>query len=323
MTSSIQSNWPNSDRSTRRSAAGIDWHVQIAAPEHAIRDHDSANRRGEGKADVRQPGPAPAESDPHALPVVLLLHGTGGSTHEWADVLPPLARDAIVVAPDLPGHGFSRSIERSAWAGDPMSLPGMAAAVAELLRTLALRPTVIAGHSAGAAVALRLVLDGHVAPRAVIGFNPALIPPPDIWVQLLAPIAGVVAESSWIANAASWAARRAGVTRTLLTSSGATLSAEQVARYETLFASPAHCAGALAMMSRWDLPALARDAAGLTVPFAAYAGARDQWVPYGALAEQVARIPGATLVEVPGVGHLLPEEAPQVAVAAIRRAIAP
>ena len=40
-------------------------------------------------------------------PVLLLLHGTGASSHSWRDLAPRLARHFTVLAPDLPGHGFS------------------------------------------------------------------------------------------------------------------------------------------------------------------------------------------------------------------------
>ncbi len=298
--------WPNIQYSSLVPFRGLEWHVQVARPAH-------------------DPGP-----------VVLLLHGTGGSTHEWADVLPALARHAIVVAIDLPGHGFTRqSVETGARTEaphgiaprpDPMTLPGMAAAICDLMLELGLAPAVIAGHSAGAAVALRMALDAHgtprgsgAAPQAVVGFNPALVPPPAVWEELLAPVAGLVMESSWLSRGAAWASGMGGITRAVLESSGARLTAPQLARYARLFASPQHCGGALSMMSRWNLPALIRDAAGLTIPFTAYAGARDLWVPARALATQLARFPRTTLIEVPNVGHLLPEEAPTVAVQAIQQ----
>lgn len=253
--------------------------------------------------------------------MVLLLHGTGGSSHQWADVIPALVSDAQLVAPDLPGHAFTAPRARDAARRDPMSLPGMAAAVGALLRELDVRPTLVVGHSAGAAVALRMVLDGWVTPHSVLGFNPALIPPPDLWVSMLAPLAGVVVESSFTAQLAAWAARRAGLTRAMLESSGAVLSPHQLSLYEQLFGDPAHCAAALAMMSRWDLPQLARDAVTLTTPFVAYAGERDQWVPLSQLRAQVARIPTASFVPVPGCGHLIQEEQPSVAIEAIRAAL--
>jgi len=296
MTPTIPQNWPNRAFSRQKLAGGIDWHVQI-----------------DGVA---------------GRPVVLLLHGTGGSTHEWADVLPAIATHAHVVAPDLPGHAFSRVLtlaesETSATTrrADPWSLSGMASAVGELMQALELRPDLIVGHSAGAAVALRMTLDGLAAPQEIIGFNPALIPPPDFWVDILAPFAALLVESSWLARSAAWASQQGRLVASMLASSGATLTPEHVARYAYLFAMPAHCAAALGMMNKWNLPALVRDSAALTVPFTAYAGARDRWVPEDALARHLERIPSSTLVSVPDIGHLMPEEAPAACVAAIRRVI--
>ncbi len=279
-------------------AGGVDWHVQIA-----------------GEVDA-------------ARPIVLLLHGTGGSTHEWADVLPELAKSALVVAPDLPGHGFSAMLpagaaaaSREADTANPLSLPGMSAAVSALLSSLQCTPHVIVGHSAGAAVALRMTIDGLVTPRAIVGLNPALIPPPDFWVDILAPFTSFFVESSWLARGAAWVAQQGGVAHQMLASSGATLTADQLARYATLFAMPSHCAAALGMMNRWNLPQLGRDAVSLAVPFTAYAGDNDKWVPTEALARQLERIPTAELVRVPGAGHLLPEERPALVIDAVRRVL--
>ncbi len=53
------------------------------------------------------------------------MHGTAAATHSWAALLPLLARHFTVVAPDLPGHGFT---ERPA--EERLGLPGMAADLA-------------------------------------------------------------------------------------------------------------------------------------------------------------------------------------------------
>ena len=56
-----------------------------------------------------------------------------------------------VLAPDLPGHGFS------GWPDDRsrFTLPGMARGIRELMKALGAEPRLIAGHSAGAAVAVQ------------------------------------------------------------------------------------------------------------------------------------------------------------------------
>ncbi len=295
MTPQLPPSWPNLGFSTFLDQPGVRWHVQIAEPDYVT----------------------------DCTPTVLLLHGTGGSAHEWADVLPALRSRARVIAPDLPGHGFSsiRAVNGRRSDADVLSLSGMAGAVAQLMRALGRAPDVIAGHSAGAAVALRMTLDGLAEPRAVVGFNPALIPPPDVWVDMLAPLAGLLVESSWLSRSAAWIAGRGSTVRSLLESSGASVTDAQVEWYRQLFTNPAHCAAALGMMNRWNLPALARDTAGLRVGFTAYAGERDAWVPVGELATQVERVAGGRMVTVAGVGHLLPEEAPERAVAAILEAM--
>ena len=103
-------NWPNRAASRFVTAGGLRWHVQVV---------------GEG-------------------PVLLLLHGTAAGTHSWRDMMGPLAEHFTVVAPDLPGHAFT-----SAPPAAKLSLPGMAGAVAELLRVMNLSPVLAAGHSAG------------------------------------------------------------------------------------------------------------------------------------------------------------------------------
>ena len=82
---------------------------------------------------------------------VLLLHGTGASTHSWAVLFPLLAARFDTLAVDLPGHGFTQSFRRL-----DSALPGMVHALKVLLAAENFRPALIVGHSAGAAIAVRL-----------------------------------------------------------------------------------------------------------------------------------------------------------------------
>ena len=66
--------WPNRTYSRFVQAARLRWHVQLM---------------GDG-------------------PALLLLHGTGAATHSWRALAPLLAERFTVVAPDLPGHGFTQ-----------------------------------------------------------------------------------------------------------------------------------------------------------------------------------------------------------------------
>ncbi|WP_439580515.1 alpha/beta fold hydrolase BchO [Elioraea sp.] len=275
--------WPNRIASQFVPAGGIVWHVQVM---------------GEG-------------------PAVLLLHGTGAATHSWARLLPLLARSFTVIAPDLPGHGFTESPSE-----DGFTLPGMAARVAALLDALGHRPGFTVGHSAGAAVLARMALDGLLVPRSIVSLNGALVPirngPGDVpWFSGLARFMVTLPVVPWVL---SWqAADRATVER-LLAGTGSTIPPEQVALYTRLLRKPSHVAAALAMMAAWDLRTLAGDLPRLAVPLILVVGSNDRTVPPGDAERVRALVPAARIVSLPGLGHLAHEERPDLAAALIEEA---
>src|SRR6188474_3381838 len=52
------------------------------------------------------------EAGAETSPALLLLHGFPTSSHMFRDLIPSLADDYHVIAPDLPGFGFSDAPER-------------------------------------------------------------------------------------------------------------------------------------------------------------------------------------------------------------------
>ncbi|QJR35595.1 alpha/beta fold hydrolase BchO [Gemmatimonas groenlandica] len=240
-------------------------------------------------------------------PAVLLVHGTGGSTHSWAGCASALARSFTVISTDLPGHGFTvvpPAVER---ARDVYTIDGMARALQQLLDALRLHPQVAAGHSAGVPVLLRMALQRGIAPARIVGLCAALVAPPAWYVSLIAPIIGTVVESATVAHSAAKLAAGTRIIRAMLASTGSTLTPAQLSRYEMLCGMPTHVHAALAMMARWDLPTLMRDLATLDTPLDIIAGRRDRWVPEPALRRAVASVRGATYRVEEG-GHLLMEE---------------
>lgn len=199
----------------------------------------------------------------------------------------------------------------------------MAAAVAALLDALEARPAVVAGHSAGVPLLLRLALDGAIAPARLVGVCPALVPPPALYDATLAAPLGALVTAPSVARGGAWLARRTGLIASMLASTGSPLTPAQRDRYARLSADPARVHAALAMMARWGLPGLLREAHRVRCPVTLLAGARDRWVPLPALRRAVDRfLPQAALAVAPG-GHLLPEEDPARVVAAIAGAPAP
>lgn len=272
--------WPNRDASHFVETGRMRWHVQTI---------------GEG-------------------PTLLLLHGTGAATHSWRNLMPLLAKDFSVIAPDLPGHGFTAGRPRGG-----LSLPAMAVAVTELLDTLGSRPALIMGHSAGAAIAAQLNLEGHVR-APIIAFNPALLPFPGLAARLFPAMAKMLFVNPLAPRIFAGIARGSGeVERFLVRSTGSRIDAAGVEHYARLLGKSGHVAGAIGMMANWDLETLKRKLPALDTPALLVHGASDAAVPPSAMHEAAARIPGADTDMLEGLGHLAHEERPDLAAAIVRR----
>lgn len=248
---------------------------------------------------------------------MLLLHGTGGSGHSWDGLLPYLDGQAQCLVPDLPGHGRTRGASAA-----ELTLPGMARALWQWLQARGLPgPALIVGHSAGAALALRMALDapaGQASP-AVLGFAPSLVAPPELYNRFLAPLVNPLATSGPVARLMAGLARRTALIDGLLASTGSTLSPAQRAAYRALFQDPAHVRGAVGFMAAADLPALNADCAARAQPLqvAFVLGARDRWIPERLLRPVIQRhLPQADVQAWPG-GHLVHEESPARAAARV------
>ncbi|GAA4005199.1 alpha/beta hydrolase [Allokutzneria multivorans] len=86
-------------------------------------------------------------------PLVVLLHGWPQTNHCWRHVVPELARDHTVIAPDLRGYG------RTDKARDGYDKRTMASDVSVLIETLGFSGAAVVGHDRGARVAHRWALD--------------------------------------------------------------------------------------------------------------------------------------------------------------------
>ena len=82
-------------------------------------------------------------------PVIALIHGITGTSDTWREVIPLLAEDHTVIAPDLLGHGESAKPR-----GD-YSLGAFAAGVRDLLIALGHDRATVVGHSLGGGVAMQ------------------------------------------------------------------------------------------------------------------------------------------------------------------------
>lgn len=264
--------WPLREASRFIEAGGLRWHVQVL---------------GRG-------------------PVALLLHGTGAATHSWRGLAPLLAGSFTVVAPDLPGHGFTAM---PATAG--LSLPGMARGLRDLLGVLGMSPDLAIGHSAGAAILLRMGIDGTIAPRRIVSLNGALLPLGGMAGHLFSPLARLVATTSLVPRLFAWHVRAdSKVVPRLIADTGSTLDGRGIELYARLARCPGHVAGAFGMMANWDLQPLASELPGLRTPLTLVVGGGDRTIRPSEARRARVLLPSAEEVRLPGLGHLAHEERP-------------
>lgn len=275
----LPDDWPLREHSRVLTAGGLRWHVQCL---------------GHG-------------------PPVLLVHGTGAASHTWRGLAPLLARHYTVIAPDLPAHGGTARPADD----HRMTLPGMAVGLKALLDALDVRPALAVGHSAGAAILARMCLDGAIAPRGIVSLNGALLELPGLPRAVFSPLARMLAASP-LPRLFAWRARDRSAVERLVASTGSRLDATGVDLYARLVRDPAHVEGVLTMMARWDLARLEAELPGLAVPLLLVVGLQDGTVPPSEGRRVRDRVPGAELVELPGLGHLAHEERPATVLQLLR-----
>lgn len=264
--------WPHRDASFFADAAGLRWHAQ---------------RLGRG-------------------PGLLLIHGTGASTHSWRGLVPLLAPHFELLAVDLPGHAFTQAARSPAQS----TLPGIAQALAGLLQRLKWTPQIVVGHSAGAAIGARLCLDGHVEPAALVGINGAWQPFGGAAGAGFSAAARLLAATPLLPRLFSWGARDPARVRRLIEQTGSHIDEAGLALYGRLVSHPAHAGAALQMMANWDLTTLQRDLLRLRPALTLVVGGRDLAVSPTQSRQLKDRLPAAELVTLPGLGHLAHEEQP-------------
>lgn len=281
--------WPNREFSRFVAMPGLRWHVQEAGPQRNAGTETAA-------------------------PTALLLHGAGASCHSWRDVLPDLARDHRVIAIDLPGQGFTQTTMKQR-----LGLATMAADIRALLAAEAIAPDLLVGHSAGAAIAMRLALDLPRRPRGVVAVNGAFESFRGLAGAIFPIAAKLLSLNPLTAPAFARLARAPGFVRRLLDATGSRIDARGEALYRRLLCDTAHVDATLSMMAQWDVEPLRATVAKLSAPILLLVGSEDRSVPPDTSARLARIAPSADLHSIAGLGHLLHEEDPERATEEIRR----
>jgi pimeloyl-ACP methyl ester carboxylesterase len=108
------------------------------------------------------------EAGPKSAPAILLLHGFPTSSHMFRDLIPALADRYHVVAPDLPGFGFSDAPDRIQFR---YTFENLAKVIDSFIETIGLERYAIYVFDYGAPLGLRLALAHPERITAIVSQN--------------------------------------------------------------------------------------------------------------------------------------------------------
>lgn len=242
-------------------------------------------------------------------PTILTLHGAGGSTHSFRDVMSALARRHRVIALDLPGQGYTQLGARHR-----SGLNTTAEDITNLCVQEGWEPAAIIGHSAGGALALRLsqqLLSPQGQKPKVIGINPALDNFKGLAGVLFPVLAKMLAAVPFTAQLFASSASNPGRVESLIANTGSKLDPEGLALYRRLIADRNHADATLLMMAQWNLDTLKRDLPQIAAQTLFIVGGKDTTVPTSVSDMAAKQMPNAKVLHLPHLGHLAHEEAPQ------------
>jgi pimeloyl-ACP methyl ester carboxylesterase len=250
-------------------------------------------------------------------PTIVLLHGLTASNRSWGAAFDSLADDCAVVVPDLMGFGAS---PRPGFGYGP---DAHADAVAGCLDALGLYgPVIVAGHSMGALIALRLATRRPKLVAAVVAIAPPIYrDSTDARRRIagLGPVARMFAlDTPWARRLCALMCRYRPVAARLAAWFRADLPAELArASMQHTWASYSHS------LNEVILAAGARaDVAASSVPVRILAGDADNVIDLPFLQRLADELPHVALERVPGGGHDIHLTDPSRCITAIRASIA-
>jgi pimeloyl-ACP methyl ester carboxylesterase len=239
-------------------------------------------------------------------PALVLIHGLGGSKQIWSRLCDRLAGSYTVVAYDLRGSGQTRELEPA----DGLSLTVWSDDLRGLLGALELSRPVLVGHSLGASIALKYALrwPEDVAALVLMGADPELarLGPR---LQKAVELIGQVGMSEWVER--HWSQNTPF--------SGTSLERDPgiLEEYRALVLANEPGNYTRACLAIASAEPLTDELPGIRVPALVIAGSEDDRTLPDAGRELAERLGNGSFVELDGVGHTMPLEAPDGVGAAI------
>ncbi|MBM4363068.1 MAG: alpha/beta hydrolase [Deltaproteobacteria bacterium] len=240
---------------------------------------------------------------------VLLVHGSNASLHTWEPWVALLRDRYRLVSVDLPGHGLTGPVP-----SEDYSREGMARFVGELLDALGLPKVTYVGNSMGGRVGITFALAHPERVDRLVLLDPGGAG--DLLPEAERPPAALgfrLAKIPVLSRLSEWGVPRSIVEKTLRASFAdqSKVGEDMVERYVALLHHPGSRRATRLRFAEPDPNGHLRRLGEVRVPTLVLAGTEDRLVPIAGLRLLAAAIPGAELVEYPGVGHIPMEEIPE------------
>ncbi len=246
-----------------------------------------------------------------AGPPLVLVHGLGGAAANWTELAPLLARRHRVLVPDLPGHGGSTPLPAVA------GIEPFADRVAFVAEREGMLPAPIVGHSLGGMVVLRLALSRPDDVQGLVLVGAAGLSTGGFWGRQLVNVTVILRPGRLVARCRGWVSRSPLLRRLIfgLVSVADPTGLTDDAVEGFLAAHLLHTDVRSAWHAlRVDDPRQELEA--VRCPVLVLWGSEDSQLPIDDAFEYTRRL-RARLRVVPGCGHLLIGERPEVCAHAI------
>ncbi len=238
------------------------------------------------------------EAGDEKAPSVILIHGFISSTLIWSDVFLPLAAAGLrVIAPDLPGCGYSEKPR-----GGEYTIEAQALAILALMDQLGIETAILVGASYGGAVAAAIALDypERVERLVLVAAVSNNEPRKSLLLRIArTPIVGDILTPLFLSS--RWALR-ARMQRQYWRQAGALDERRLEARHHLLSAANTHHA-TLRTLRRWDADRIQREAHLIRQPTLVVWGENDPEIPLSDGERLRDALPSARLIVFRNCGH--------------------
>ena len=236
-------------------------------------------------------------------PALVFLHGIGGAARAWREQIESFDNRYRTVAWDMPGYGGSKPLETT-------SIETLAAALKDFLAQLSLKKPVLIGHSIGGMIVQELMKTDPKLPHAIVlaQTSPAFGKPDGDWQKtFIEARLGPLERGETMKELAPTLVKE-------LSGTNPDPRGMELARDCMAKVPEATYQATMRALIGFDLRDILKY---IKLPTLLLAGSEDTNAPAPMMKKMASHIPGATYVELEGVGHLANMERPMMFNAAL------